>query len=259
METLMENQAGAAAPAIGNVGEPVIESEYADDAEANAAAFALVGEDPVPLVVNGEPEGASIKFIRTGKSTNGRYLMAKVEIPPGSGPPLHAHTNVDEWFYAPEGGIVMLMGCKRYKDLDNGPDVAGRDTIRMIPMKKGSLVFGARNHLHGFLNVTNRTVVVQLVWTPDDGGEDSLLEYFKSIATPILPSLKGALNNPIVQLKAVSEARKHGMMFSHDFWQFADKVEDGSAPFGKNLPGLIRLLGEGEARASDETAKHPAT
>ncbi|RQP79823.1 cupin domain-containing protein [Burkholderia ubonensis] len=221
------------------------ESEWAEDAQANAAAFALVEDDPEPLVVNGEPEGASIKFVRTGESTGGRYLMAKVEIPPGSGPPLHLHTLTDEWFYAPEGGIVMLMGTKKYKDLDQPPNVAGRDTIRMIPMKKGSLVFGPRNHIHGFLNVTNKTVVVQLVWTPDTPGE-SILGYFKSIAKPMLPGVKGALNNPIVQLKAVSEAREFGMMFSTDFWSYAEKVEEGVAPFGKNLPGLIMLFKSGE-------------
>ncbi|WP_144029947.1 MULTISPECIES: cupin domain-containing protein [Burkholderia] len=221
------------------------ESDWAEDAQDNAAAFALVEDDPDPLVVNGEPEGASIKFVRTGETTGRRYLMAKVEIPPGSGPPLHLHTLTDEWFYAPEGGIVMLMGTKKYRDLDQPPNVAGRDTIRMIPMKKGSLVFGPRNHIHGFLNVTEKTVVVQLVWTPDVPGE-SMLEYFTSIAKPILPGVKGALNNPIVQLKAVSEARDFGMMFSTDFWSYAEKVEEGVAPFGKNLPGLIKLFKSAE-------------
>ncbi|MFB9243818.1 cupin domain-containing protein [Massilia antarctica] len=244
LEVEVANPEVMAAPALQSV--PSADSDIADDAAENAAAFALVEDDAEPLIVNGEPEGASIKFIRTGKSTKGRYLMAKVEIPPGSGPPLHAHTLTDEWFYAPDGGIVMLMGTRRYKDLDHTPDVVGRDTIRMVPMKKGSLVFAPRNHVHGFLNVTDKTVIVQLVWTPDTPGEESLLEYFKSIAKPILPSLKGALNNPIVQLKAVSEARAFGMMFSKDFWEYAEKVEDGIAPFGKNLPGLIKLLKSGE-------------
>jgi mannose-6-phosphate isomerase-like protein (cupin superfamily) len=221
------------------------ESDFAEDAEVNAAVFARIIDDPHPLVVNGEPQGSSISFVRRGHTTHGRYLMAKVEIPPGSGPPLHAHTRTDEWFYTPEGGIVMLMGKKRYQDVDHAPDVAGRDTIRMVPMKKGSLVFGPRNHIHGFLNVTDRTVVVHLIWTPDTP-EESILGYFESIAKPILPSLKGALNNPIVQLKAVSEAKDYGMMFSTDFWQYADKVEEGAAPFGKNLPGLMKLIEAGE-------------
>ena len=180
--------------------------------------------------------------------------MAKVEVPPGSGPPLHAHTQTDEWFYAPEGGIVMLMGTRKYKDIDNPPDIAGRDTIRLVPMKKGSLVFGPRNHIHGYVNVSDKTVEVHLVWTPDTPNE-SILGYFQSIAKPVLPGVRGALNNPIVQLKAVSEARDYGMMFSKDFWQFADKVEDGSPPFGKNLPGLIKLFKSAEGDAtSDESS-----
>ncbi|KMQ77558.1 hypothetical protein BPMI_01387 [Candidatus Burkholderia pumila] len=212
------------------------------DAQENTAAFALIQDDNEPIVVNGEPAGASICFVKTGATTGGRYLMAKVEVPPGSGLPLHAHTRTDEWFYFPEGGAVMLMGATKYKDADNPPDLAGRGTIRLVPMKKkGSLVFGPHNHVHGYLNVSDKTIQAWLVWTPDTP-EVSLLGYFQSIAKPVLPGVRGALNNPIVQLKAVSEARKYGMMFSKDFWQYAEKVEDGPAPFGKNLPGLIRLL-----------------
>jgi oxalate decarboxylase/phosphoglucose isomerase-like protein (cupin superfamily) len=228
-----------------NAGAMADDSVWSDDAEENAAAFALVRDDPEPLVVNGEPAGASIRFTKTGATTKGRYLMAKVEVPPGSGPPLHAHTRTDEWFYFPDGGAVMLMGARKYKDVDNSPDTAGRDVIRLVPMKKGSLVFGPRNHIHGYLNVSDKTIEAWLVWTPDTP-EASILGYFESIAKPVIPGVRGALNNPIVQLKAVSEARDYGMMFSKDFWQYAEKVEDGSAPFGKNLPGLVRLLQSGE-------------
>lgn len=216
-------------------------SEWAVDAEENAAVFSQIAHDLQPLIVNGEPEGASIKFLRTGKSTDGRYLMAEVEVPPGSGPPLHVHTKTDEWFYTPEGGVVMLMGTEKYDDVDNPPDISGRDIIRMVPMKKGSLVFGPRYFIHGYLNVTDKAIVVQLIWTPDTENE-SILSYFESIAKPILPGLKGARNNPIIQLKAVSEARDYGMMFSTDFWKYAEKVKDGHAPFGKNLSGLMKLI-----------------
>jgi oxalate decarboxylase/phosphoglucose isomerase-like protein (cupin superfamily) len=238
---------GSRIPALAgsNAGNAVDEAEWATDAQENAAAFALVHDDTHLLVVNGEPAGASIRFVKTGATTKGRYLMAKVEVPPGSGPPLHAHTRTDEWFYFPEGGAVMLMGAKKYKDVDNPPDVAGRDTIRLVPMKKGSLVFGPRNHVHGYLNVSDKTIEAWLVWTPDTP-EASILGYFESIAKPVLPGVRGALNNPIVQLKAVSEARDYGMMFSKDFWQYAERVEDGPAPFGKNLQGLVRLFQAGE-------------
>ena len=227
------------------VEDSILETDIADDAAENAAVFAMIKDDANPLIMNGEPVGASIKFTRTGQSTRGRYLMAKVEIPPGSGPPLHVHTLTDEWFYAPNGGIVMLMGLKEYKDIDNPPNKAGKDTIRMIPMKKGSLVFAPRNHIHGFLNVTNETVVVHLVWTPDTP-EESMLGYFESITKSIMPGVDGALNNPIVQIKAVSEAKEFGMMFSKDFWEYAEHAEDGIAPFGKNLPRLIKLIASGE-------------
>lgn len=216
-------------------------SEWASDAAENAAVFSLIDHDPEPLIVNGEPAGASIKFLRTGKTTDGKYLMAEVEVPPGSGPPLHIHTETDEWFYTPDGGVVMLMGTRKYEDLTHPPDISGRDTIRMVPMKKGSLIFGPRYSMHGYLNVTDKTIIVQLIWTPDTA-DKSILGYFESIARPVLPGLKGARNNPIVQLKAVSEARDYGMMFSKDFWEYAEGVEEGEAPFGKNLPELMQLV-----------------
>ncbi|BCD86729.1 hypothetical protein PSm6_31360 [Pseudomonas solani] len=65
----------------GEMLEQDLQSDYAEDAEENAAAFALIEDDPNPQVVNGEPEGASIRFVKTGETTRGRYLMAKVEIP----------------------------------------------------------------------------------------------------------------------------------------------------------------------------------
>ncbi|MDP5007743.1 MAG: hypothetical protein NWQ13_01765, partial [Glaciimonas sp.] len=73
-----------------------------------------------------------------------------------------------------------------------------------------------------------------------------MLGYFESITKSIMPGVDGALNNPIVQIKAVSEAKEFGMMFSKDFWEYAEHAEDGIAPFGKNLPRLIKLIASGE-------------
>jgi len=64
---------------VGAVLEQDLQSDYAEDAAENAAAFALIEDDPDPQVVNGEPEGASIRFVKTGETTRGRYLMAKVD------------------------------------------------------------------------------------------------------------------------------------------------------------------------------------
>lgn len=145
----------------------------------------------------------------------------------------------------PDDGIFVRVINSLYTDLDNPPDASVRDTIRMIPMKKGAMVFGRRNHIHGFVNITDKTVMMWLVWTPDTP-EVTLKNYFESIAKPIFPGVRGARNNPIVQLKAVSEARDYGMMFSTDFWQYAETVEEGEPPFGKNLDGLIRLFESGK-------------
>ena len=57
------------------------------DIERHAAIFDSIIPDPEPIVVYGEPRGSKIEFLRTGDSTCGHYLYAKVTVPPGSGPP----------------------------------------------------------------------------------------------------------------------------------------------------------------------------
>lgn len=68
-----------------------------------------------PIILG--PAGETFDFIRTSKETCGKYLFAKLVVPPHVGPPPHVHHWTDEWFYAPNGGFVMFMGQNLYPDL----------------------------------------------------------------------------------------------------------------------------------------------
>jgi len=50
-----------------------------------------------------------VTFVKTSKETGGEYTLLEVELGPGGGTPLHAHTSFDEQFTAIDGvlGIVV--------------------------------------------------------------------------------------------------------------------------------------------------------
>ena len=91
--------------------------------------FPELSKDANEPVVLG-PAGESFNFVRTGKTTCGKYLFAKLVVPAHVGPPPHVHHWTDEWFYAPNGGFVIFMGKKKYPDLARAPgEGAPKDTL----------------------------------------------------------------------------------------------------------------------------------
>ncbi len=233
---------GAAAHSAGSDGMSV----HAQDAEANRRLFASIKPDPHPIVVYGEPRGSKIEFLRTGATTCGKYLYARVTVPAGSGPPPHVHHWTDEWFYVPTGGIVMFHGNRAYKDLDNPPDKAGKDVVTLMPLEKGEIDYGPRDYIHGYTNATDGTLEVDIVWTPDTK-DISILGYFLAIYSPVFKEDRlNARFNSVQPIRAVAEGKKYGMNFSHDFWQYIDDVSYGQHLGDAHLEELKRLIEEGE-------------
>jgi oxalate decarboxylase/phosphoglucose isomerase-like protein (cupin superfamily) len=219
-----------------------------NDAVLHKQIFDSIIPDPNPIVVYGEPKGSKIEFLRTGDSTCGKYLYALVTVPPGSGPPPHIHHWTDEWFYAPDGGPMMFMGTREYKNINNPPDKGrGRkDTLQLMAMEKGDLMYGPRYKIHGYVNATDKPINVHIIWTPDTP-DVSILGYFLFIHQPLF--LDDELNsqfNAIQQIKAVSEARKYGMNFSSNFWQYVKDVKYVRPHGDKNLDELMELIRQGD-------------
>ena len=57
--------------------------------------------------------GDVYRFLATGEDTGGRYALWEAVVPPGSGPPPHAHSREEEGFYVLEGEITFTMGDQR--------------------------------------------------------------------------------------------------------------------------------------------------
>ena len=57
---------------------------------------------------------------------------------PNGGPPLHIHTNQDEWFYVVEGAYLFQVGEDRYQ------------------VMKGDTIFLPRNVQHAFIQLTEK-------------------------------------------------------------------------------------------------------
>ena len=229
---------GAAGPTEG--------ATMASHAEANRRIFESIKPDPNPIVVYGEPKGSKIEFLRTGATTCGKYLYARVTVPAGSGPPPHVHHWTDEWFYVPTGGIVMFHGNRAYKSINNPPDKAGKDIVTLMPLEKGEIDYGPRDYIHGYTNATDGTLEVDIVWTPDTK-DVSILGYFLAIYAPVFKEERlNAQFNSVQPIRAVAEARKYGMNFSHDFWQFIDDVRYGQHVGDARLDELRRLIQEGD-------------
>ena len=57
--------------------------------------------------------GDVYRFLATGDDTNGKYAMWEAIVPPGGGPPPHAHSREEEGFYILEGEITLHIGEER--------------------------------------------------------------------------------------------------------------------------------------------------
>lgn len=71
----------------------------------------------------------------TAKNTNGSLGLVEASIPPGGGPPAHAHMNADEAFYMLSGELEFLDGDRTF--------IAG----------PGDFVFVPRGTRHRFKNI----------------------------------------------------------------------------------------------------------
>src|SRR5262245_20393664 len=54
-----------------------------------------------------------VTFLRTSKETDGKYTLLEVELGPGGGTPLHAHTSFDEEFTAVDGVLGIIVNKDR--------------------------------------------------------------------------------------------------------------------------------------------------
>jgi mannose-6-phosphate isomerase-like protein (cupin superfamily) len=75
--------------------------------DTSSFSFPYVKPDPYPVVLQG-PAGEIFNFTKNGYTTFDSFTISYTTVPPGGGPAPHIHHWTDEWFFFPEGGIVLF-------------------------------------------------------------------------------------------------------------------------------------------------------
>ncbi|HEX8648306.1 MAG TPA: cupin domain-containing protein [Thermoleophilaceae bacterium] len=107
------------------------------------------------------PIGGDFTFIARGAQTGGSLTALESVIPPGQGPPVHLHEDVDESIYLIDGDLRFKLG----DELTDSP--------------AGSYVFIPRGLPHAFRNPGDRPVRLLVTFTP--AGMEAFFEHMATV------------------------------------------------------------------------------
>lgn len=156
----------------------------------------MENQKTAPIIV-GPQEGQNISMVGdtyrilvTGKQTNNVFATIDMLIPPGGGPPPHAHPDFEETFYVIDGEIEVKSEAGSY--------IAKKDSYIVVP--KGGVV-------HCFKNKTNH--IAHLLCTVVPSG---LEEMFLEIGQPIVAGefLPPPVMDPEMMKKMIPILEKYG-------------------------------------------------
>ena len=108
--------------------------------------------------------GGNYRIIISGAQTNGHYAVIEMTVPPGGGPPPHAHPDTQEMFHVLEGEVEFKT--------EQGKQTVAKDGFVNIPLG------GA---IHCFKNTSEKPA--RLLCTVVPAGLENL---FQEIGTPVL-------------------------------------------------------------------------
>ena len=109
--------------------------------------------------------GGNYRVVISGAATSGNYAVIEMTVPPGGGPPPHAHPDIQEMFYVLEGEVSFKT--------EVGTQVVGQNGFVNIP-------FGGA--VHCFKNTSEQPA--RLLCTVVPAGLENL---FEEIGTPVAP------------------------------------------------------------------------
>jgi len=142
--------------------------------------------------------GDTYRIVISGKESNGEYAIIDMLVPPGGGPPPHAHPAFHESFYVVDGEVEFKT--------EAGKHMARKGDLINIP--KGGAI-------HGFKNISN--VMAHLLCTVVPAGLD---DFFLETGTPVKQGEFLPAPHPdeagLKKLKAIAE--KYGqVLYPPDF------------------------------------------
>ncbi|ARS38232.1 cupin [Sphingobacteriaceae bacterium GW460-11-11-14-LB5] len=109
--------------------------------------------------------GGNYRIIISGEQTSGNYAVIEMTVPPGGGPPPHAHPDTQEMFHVLEGEVEFKT--------ESGKEIVSKDGFVNIPLG------GA---IHCFKNISEKPA--RLLCTVVPAGLENL---FQEIGAPVLP------------------------------------------------------------------------
>jgi quercetin dioxygenase-like cupin family protein len=115
--------------------------------------------------------GGNYRIIISGKQTNGNYAVIEMTVPPGGGPPPHAHPDTQEMFHVLEGEVEFKT--------EAGKQTVTKDGFVNIP-------FGGA--IHCFKNNSDKDA--RLLCTVVPAGLEAL---FQEIGVPLLPGQRAPI------------------------------------------------------------------
>jgi quercetin dioxygenase-like cupin family protein len=113
------------------------------------------------------PGGGVYNIVATAAETGNTHFAFEAIEPPGGGPPLHIHSNEEEFFLVLEGEMTFYVGGQ------------------VIRGTRGQTAFVPRGTPHCFKNCSDRDARVLVLFTPGD--IEGFFEYGKS-ATGLPPT-----------------------------------------------------------------------
>lgn len=123
----------------------------------------------------------------SAESTNGAMSVLESSILPGSGPPLHVHTQEDEAFYVLSGQLSFTVGDEQFLG------------------KAGDFVLVPRGVPHCFKNISAHVAHTIFVYTPA-GFE----KFFQEAGDPAVPGMPVPTWGPAEFERAAEIAARHG-------------------------------------------------
>ncbi|WP_316845782.1 cupin domain-containing protein [Pedobacter psychrodurus] len=115
--------------------------------------------------------GGNYRIIISGKQTNGNYAVIEMTVPPGGGPPPHAHPDTQEMFHVLEGEVEFKTEADK--------QTVTKDGFVNIP-------FGGA--IHCFKNNSDKDA--RLLCTVVPAGLEAL---FQEIGVPVLPGQRAPI------------------------------------------------------------------
>jgi len=203
--------------------------------------FSRVITDENPLYVLGGG-GEFFTFKKTGKTTCGQYAMAESMVPPGSGPPPHIHHHANEWFYFPDGGIMLMHGSNIFATMKDIPGVtAPKERLHLEVTKPGSFYYSHKQHLHGYVNNSTEPKRLISVWSNDED-KVGISSYFSAISPKVVDTSKPPIMTGPNRELYVTQGPKYEINQSAHFWEYVDSVDYNFPKTDPHLDELQALL-----------------